>query len=391
MKACIAWLLPALFVCVLPSSALAAGDGPRKLKVVVLEGSPRERGVAHGKALKTEIAQVLKLWKADLASTYKMDADRFIALFMKKTNFQPAMNKWTPDLIEEIEGIAQGSGVDFATLFVFQMLDEVWANGDEVVGNKCSSIGFARKGTQPTLVAQTMDLPPFYDGFQVVLHIKDRDSDLEAFVPSIPGLIGLNGVNNKSIGICCNTLLQLNHRTDGLPVACVVRGVLAQRTESDALALVHKATHASGQNYIVGGPDRVAALECGANKVASFVPAGLTGVVWHTNHPLANDDYDAKYRDLLQKNAALKQEENSRTRLACLENRLGRSAGTPSVELIKSTLSARDSESFPVSREKGKQYAFTYAAMIMVLSAQPELHIAPGPPHVMGYETLRFK
>ena len=49
------------------------------------------------------------------------------------------------------------------------------------------------------------------------------------------GLIGLNGLNSAAIGVCCNTLKQLANCRDGLPVACVVRGVLRQETAAAAV------------------------------------------------------------------------------------------------------------------------------------------------------------
>lgn len=360
------------------------------VRVLVLEGTPRQRGLAHGQALKEQIHQVLKLWKADLAATFSMNADAFIERMVKKTDFLPAMRRWTPELVEEVEGIAEGAGLDFATVYVFQLLDEVWASGPEIVGDRCSSLGFSRSGDRPTLIAQNMDLPPFYDGFQVVLHVKPRDASPEAFVLSIPGFIGLNGVNQRSIALCANTLLQLSHCRDGLPVACVARGVLAQRTEEEAVAFLHSVRHASGQNYIVGGRQQALDVECSANKVVRLTPQHRQSMVWHTNHPLASTDYDAAYRALLARNEVARKEANSRTRLECLDKRLRQEGAVASVELIKSVLSSRDSDAYPISRPRGKQYAFTFASTIMVLSAQPELHISVGPPHATAYEKFTF-
>jgi predicted choloylglycine hydrolase len=374
---------------VLATSLALLADMPPRVRVLVLKGTPRERGLAHGKALKEQIHHLLQLWKADLTATYQMEGDAFIQKFVKKTAFLPAMTKWTPELVEEVKGIAEGAEVDYPTLLVFQLLDEVWATGPEVVGERCSSLGVSRNGPRPATIAQNMDLPPYYDGFQIVLHNQDKDSDLESFVLTVPGFLGLNGVNNKSVAVCCNTLLQLSHCRDGLPVACVVRGVLQQRGARGAMAFLHKVKHASGQNYVLGGLDKVIDLECSANKISQFSPKGRPEVVWHTNHPLSNDDYDAKYRLLLEKKEASKKEENSRARLECLERRLGQDR-VASLDLIKETLASQDSRTYPVSRPKGKQYAFTFAATIMVLSTEPEFHVAPGPPHLTAYEKLSF-
>ena len=106
---------------------------------------------------------------------YKIPTDTFINRFMKATNYIPAIKKHTPDLLEEIKGIAEGADIDFDTIFVFQFFDEVGAQGESVAANRCSSLGLSHKDGEPTIVAQNNDLEIFRDGYQVVLHIKDGE------------------------------------------------------------------------------------------------------------------------------------------------------------------------------------------------------------------------
>lgn len=374
-----------------PECITAAQNDESALRIVKLDGPPHERGLVHGKTLKDPIHELLKLWKADLADRYKMDADAFIKKMVEGTQFPAAIKKWTPDLLEEVAGIAKGAGVDFDTMLVFQLIDEYWVHGPGVAGEHCSAVGFARRGDRPCYVAQNMDLEGFRNGFQVILHIKQPDAKLEALVLSNPGLIGLNGLNNRSVGLCCNTLGQLAYCSDGLPVACVVRGLLQRDTEAAAVEFLKQVKHASGQNYIVGGPDKVYDFECSAAKVVAFSPKGGPDVVWHTNHPLVNDDYNGGYRKALQKKENENKADNSTVRLESLERRLSKDAAAPGLELIKTTLSAKDSAEFPVCRpHKNKKDNFTFAATIMVLSAKPEFHVAPGPPDKHAYRTMTF-
>jgi predicted choloylglycine hydrolase len=363
-----------------------------KLKVLVLDGTPHNRGLVHGRAMKDQIHQAVRLWKAELADAFKMDANAFIERFVRQTHFVRAMKKWTPDLVEEIRGLAEGADIDFATMLVLQLPDECFVNGEAIAREHCSSLGFSRSGERPALVAQNMDTPSFVDGFQLVLHVKHPDSDLEAFVLTQAGCIGLNGMNNRAVGICTNALWQLNGSRDGLPVACIVRGVLEQRSEKDAVAFLHRVKHASGQNYVLGGAARAASFECSAGRVERCTPAGRDDVVWHTNHPLVNDEYTTAYRTLRADPKALaKREANTRARLHCLEKRLTGGSAARDVDLVKATLASRDSAQYPVSLpKKGKGTAFTFASTIMVLSDKPVFHVAPGPPDVTAYEALTF-
>src|SRR5436309_11919111 len=91
-------------------------------------------------------------------------------------------------------------------------------------------MGVAKKGTNPAYIAQNMDLESFRDGFQTVLHIKAEGRRPEQFVFTFAGFIAANGMNSRSIGICANTLSQLRHCRDGLPVACIIRGTLERTT-----------------------------------------------------------------------------------------------------------------------------------------------------------------
>src|SRR5262245_38923277 len=230
-----------------------SSEAPRKLRVLLLEGTPHNRGLIHGRVLRDQVHEVVRLWKTALADVFKMDADAFIRRFVRQTDFVAAIKKWAPDLLDEIHGLAEGAGVDFDTMLTLQLPDECFIHGEAIAAERCSSLGFGQSGGRPACVAQNLDVPSFVDGFQLVLHIRQADSDLEAFVFTQVGCIGLNGMDHRAIWVCTNALWQLNSRRDGLPVACVVRGLLQQRTEKEATDFLHTIQHASGQNYVLGG------------------------------------------------------------------------------------------------------------------------------------------
>ena len=224
-----------------------------------------------------------------------------------------------------------------------------------------------------------------------MLHIKQADSGVEQLVLTHAGLIGLNGMNSRSLGICCNTLNQLVSCADGLPVACVVRGVLQQQNEEAALKFLRTVKHASGQNYVLGGPAKVYDLECSAGKVELFAPNTWPEGVWHTNHPLSNDDFTPKYRELIEKRATENAPDNSAVRLQSLQRHLAPDAQTGRLERIRSTLTATDSVENPVCVPyKNKKDSFTFACTIMVLADKPEFLVSPGPANVYPYQTLSF-
>jgi isopenicillin-N N-acyltransferase-like protein len=205
-----------------PTRSETTGHDTWRAQPLLLEGSPYQRGLAHGEALRDPIQTLVRLWQEGLERDFEQGAREVIQRFLAGTDFVSAMRTWTPGLLDEIRGIAQGAGLGFDTMLAYQLLDEMWNNAAVVVGEHCSSLGLPAGGGEPACLAQTVDVERFRDGFQVLLHIRHPDSDLESLVLTCAGLVGFNGVNNKNIGLCVNTLLQLNPSRDGLPVAAVV-------------------------------------------------------------------------------------------------------------------------------------------------------------------------
>ena len=379
-----------------PSSAHEAGPADstpgKEVRVLVLEGTPYERGLTHGKVLKKEIHEVVALWKAQLGSPPGTDADAFIEKFLEETDFAPAIKKWTPGLLEEVRGISDGAEIGFDTIYAFQLMNEVWLYQSGLEGEACSAIAFERQGERPALVAQNMDLEPFREGYQVLMHVKHPDSDLESLFLTCAGLIVTTGMNNAPLGVAVNAMGQMNFGPEGLPVAFVVRGLLEQKSLQDAVDFLKTVKHASGQNYILGDSEDVVDLEVSTNQLARFTPES-PGVILHTNHPRVLTDYHAEYEDSLAGGATpMGLGENSHARLSALEARLGSRQNSLDINDIKSTLSSQDDSANPVCRphDTGKS-SFTFGTVIQVLSDSPELHLAPGPPNVTPFQVFPFQ
>ena len=268
---------------------------PSDIPLLLLEGSPLERGRTHGETFRSEIRDLIAVWRSRLQKYTGMDPDHYLAAFLAGTDFQVAAERWTPGLLAEVQGIADGAGLDFQTMFAHQLADEEWwyrkkgFSTSMPPANRCSAVGISAGVGHSSLLAQTLDLPNYYSGYLAVLHIKYSDSDLEMLVVTQVGVVASNGLNNYSVSVCVNTLSQLDPAPDGLPVDFVVRGVLEQTTLADAAAFLGRVKHASGQNYLIGGPDAVLDYECSANQVREFSPYPGVTRVCHTNHPVMND------------------------------------------------------------------------------------------------------
>jgi hypothetical protein len=361
------------------------------LPILVLEGPPRKRGQIHGESLRGKINEIISIWKEEFHKVHHIHPDRYIEDFLAYQKFDKAIERWVPDLKEEVFGIAEAAGVDQKTMYAFQLLDEEWwfaAHRKKGVplpeAGNCSALGVFNQERLPTMLAQTMDIASYTDKHEVLFRIKHQDSALETLVFSFAGIIAMCGMNNRSLGICCNTLLQLDHRPDGLPVAYIVRGVLAKKIYADAVEFIETIAHASGQNYTIGGPREATSLECSANKVCRYIPHEGATQVYHTNHPLVNDDKGI-YLKMVAKvpeNKRPKPPDKSEIRFNAIEKRLKDSEKGIDVAAIKAILSSHDDAKNPVCRHilPGGDGVFTAACVIYELGNSPVLQLAPGPP-----------
>lgn len=356
-------------------------DTQPKLRVVVLEGSAFERGVQHGKSLKKEIHELIRQWKADIEKTYETDASEFIKKFVSETEYDKAMRKYTPNLWEELKGMAKGAEVDFDTLYAFQLVDEFWCLGKEVAANHCTTFGVEKTDDMPSMIAQTLDIPMFH-GYQTLLHVKDPETKLESFVLTFPGLVGANGMNSASVSICVNAVTQLAATRDGLPVAFVVRGVLEKQSYKEANDILHTITFGAPQNYLIGGKEKITAFECAGDKRIEWWPFEGARFTFHTNHPLVHTNVTVKYGDYLKSiDKTVESFEYPCPRLKWLRENYNDNAKRLDVDELKKIFSHRESN---INNRS------TFSCTIMVLSDTPELHITAGRPDDAAFQKFTF-
>ncbi len=352
------------------------------LKVLVLEGTPYERGLQHGAALKKEIHELVKIWKEDIQKTYKTDADVFIKKFLASTDFDKAIKKWTPELWDELKGISEGSDLDFDTVFAFQLVDEVWVLGGDVQAEKCTTIGLEKTETQPAIVAQNLDIPPFYHGFQTLLHIKDEKRDFETYLFTFPGFIAANGLNSRSVAVVVNAVQQLESSRDGLPVAFVIRGILQRQSYTEALKFITTIKHGAPQNYMIGDKEEIGSFECSTTNVSEFIPFENASFTYHTNHPLKNMNHSARYVDYLKsKNVSPKDYKHVCPRFQVLQDIFKDNSVNADVDTLKDIFSNRD---IIINNRS------TFGCTVMILDQNPELHISPGRPDEEPFQVFRF-
>ena len=369
------------------------------LPVIELSGTPRERGRTHGEAVKPLIANLVNRWRDDLGSFYKGDSsgkkedpDKYLATFFKETNYIKAIKQWAPDLLDEVQGIAEGAEQDFHDILGLQLVDEEWVFGLRRRLNKpttkCTAFGVPNQDKGVSFAGQNLDAPSWIEGGQVLLRLAATEGCPETLIFTMAGNIGINGLNARGLGITVNTLAQLNYSVEGLPVGFIVRSLLKENSIDQAEEFLRAIKHASGQNYILSSSGDMRCFECCATSVARYAPKQNRGRVFHSNHPLINRDESA-LKDLTNHRL-----NNSKARLDSICHRLGTTTQMLRLDDIKAALAAHDDPDNPVSRNTNSEsdsIGFTAGSSIYELGDVPRLHLAAGPPCETAFELFEFK
>ncbi len=378
--------------------------------IVEMEGEPRQRGQQYGEALRPQIQQHVEDFWQGISQGSGQDPKTFIHMWLGEMNFLPAIEKWTPTLLDEVRGIGEGAGLDYETILSWQFLDELgWyllykapprtgaqPSEETLPHTGCSSFGTFSHDGLPTLLAQNWDSNIFLDGSQTLLHIRYPNQEYEMYVPVAAGRIGPFGVSSRGIGVCLNSLNEyVNYSPSGLPVNFVGRGILEQPDYASAVSFVQNVQHATGQTYSIGGVEGISIFECSANQVRRYVPEKSSSNIVHTNHPIANTDLRLSPADLENLPQASREEQktketNTRTRFNCITDRL-ESAQPANLDTARAVLRSHDSASFPVCRHPRPDYpVVTMIGMITEFSSPPIFHVASGRPCETEFQTFTF-
>lgn len=336
---------------------------------VECSGDARTRGRAHGEALRHQIAAVLERSAEHTARATRLHPDDYLRQLLAETDFLPAIARHTPDLLEEVRGIAEGCGLVFDALLAHNLMDEQWWHQERVAARQaCSVVAAPAEGDRPALLAQNMDLPAWMDGSQTVIRHRAADGS-ETLVLTAAGMVGLTGVNSAGVGVCVNALSMLRHAADGLPVAFAIRGALARQSGASAAGFLREAGHASGQHYAIAAPDSTLGLECSAAGAVE----SAAGQLCHTNHPLRSSDIDPAAEE--PSGTA-----DSRARQGRLEET---SSGGLDAAACRALLADRDT---PLSvHATPEQPWLTFGSVVYELSHPVRAWISTGPPDIAPY------
>jgi isopenicillin-N N-acyltransferase-like protein len=253
------------------------------LNIVTASGTGAQRGAEIGEQL-SELLEVT--WKRWVFHFSKNDVDaEDLALRLSEVGGWETAERYCPDLLAELEAMAQAANMPWYQVAALSMLDESWALTG---GMGCTAVAITRSDSRAA--GQNMDLPDWTNGLQTVLNVRD-ESGLGVIAATYPGSLATMGMNSNGVIVVVNALDLATNMT-GMPVDFVTRGALHQRTAADAISYIREIPHAVGQNYTVLDAQDLFMVEAAADQVLDVTTHPEVSV--HTNHAFTREYFGSE-------------------------------------------------------------------------------------------------
>ncbi|CAM4012984.1 C45 family peptidase [Nocardia ninae] len=215
----------------------------------------------------------------------------------------------TPDLAEEIRGLATGANIDPYEAALLQLRREILGYQKIPTAGDCTT--YALAGAEPVL-AQTVDLNGNLDDQISVLEIVRAGTSRRVLVLSFGGLLGYLGLNSDGLAVGLNLVLG-GQWHPGVPPYLAIRHLLDNAgTVEEAVRVLRKLPLASSRNIVLCDKDTAAYVEV----LDSDFRVEYSLNTAHTNHFLHPDLAPRDEINVFARNSSVRRLEQCRSRLA---------------------------------------------------------------------------
>ncbi len=252
---------------------------PAQYLLIEASGSPVELGRQHGEQAAAKIDGYLEF----LASSLRLTREQ---LRQRAMRFLPLFEKFCPDLVAEMTGLAEGAKLAIADAVVAQMRGEL----AQVADGACTTFAIQPRGTatQTTLVGQTSDNPPELECFGYVLKLRPTNKP-QVLMWTFGGMLGYHGINEHGVSHFANALGGGPQWKFALSHYPLKRLILEQRSVADVLTLMRSLPVCSNGNYMLADGDG-AILDVELTSDGPFVIEDRdAGFLVHSNHYLCTE------------------------------------------------------------------------------------------------------
>ncbi|VVB60510.1 Acyl-coenzyme A:6-aminopenicillanic acid acyl-transferase [uncultured archaeon] len=244
----------------------------KKIPLIEACGSNYEIGFAIGQKLKKQIRELIKIERKD----YPAESGKPLPYYVKKMNTIVGIpEKYFPHYVEELLGMAEGSGIDFNTIVALGC-------DDDLVFNCTSIAGLSKEGM---ILGHNEDWLRDHINSLYICRIEQKDKPDSMSLSFIGHLPGLSiGFNSEGCAYTENSIYTKGINRKDLPMQFLVRAHLDAKKYSDLTRIFSIRDKMIGGNSLIAFKGKIFDVE--------FLPKGYATIhgheyLAHTNHVLS--------------------------------------------------------------------------------------------------------
>lgn len=252
-----------------------------------IEGTPYEIGYQHGKIFREKVANTIDCYREMFMDYSNLKWGRAKELSRR---FSDIIQEYNPDYLEEIKGVAEGSGFEYEDILALNCRSELVFVGNELDQSDggCTSIGISSDvGTEgDAFLAHNWDWKTSQRNSMVMMKIRQKNEKPDIFMVTEAGIIGKTGFNSAGICLYLNAM-STNQAPDGLPLHLAMRGILDCETLAEAINAATRFQIGCCANFMIGHRNG----ECIDVEIENEdfdVLYPKDGILVHTNHFISN-------------------------------------------------------------------------------------------------------
>ncbi len=348
-----------------------------RFPVIEVVGSHREMGRQTGEATRDLLRELVEVVtdRINFGRSGHEQISNEKALEVARTSIAYAAD-YAPELMTEVEGIAEGAGLAVEQVMLVNVRNQVPAAVDGACTGVVIEPGRATSGTG--FAGQNWDNDPAMDRFSVVLIRRPAGAPAHMNFTQ-PGIIGYMGLNEAGLGVVMNTL-PAPAQGVGVPWYFLVRRMYLHASLGPVVEEVRRARRAIPANVALLTADGAADLEVTVDDV-HVLRANARGALVHTNHCV--------HPDLVHVNDLFPELIQSVPRMSRAESLLRAHGDDVGVEHVKSLLS--DHVDYPTSicrheNDHPGDGHWTSVISMIVEPSEGRMHLTRGNPCSNPYE-----
>jgi isopenicillin-N N-acyltransferase-like protein len=356
----------------------------QRIPSVYVAGTHYEMGKQIGADRKQVIQQMVGVYRRYFGQQgEKIGIADWDEAILQARKYLPFAEESVPQYVEELEGVADGAGLDFNDLLVLNCVEAIT---EDALHTGCTSLAAAPEVTADgsLLVGHNEDWLPDDQDTVYLVHAKP-DNEPAYLAITYGGLLPNIGFNEHGIAQCCDSVYPNDARM-GVPRIFVSRAVLAAGTPAEAIRAALNRRRAAGYNHlIVHVSGEMYNVEVSAEDFD--VIYGLDGMLAHTNNYLSRrmraieKDSEELISSRVRYNRAARLMRSQRGKLSL---KSFQSILSDHVNYPQSICSHIDENEPPLERQQ------TIASILMDLTTQ-SMYVAWGPPCQSEYRSYKLE